>query len=325
MNRDALAALIRSCLAGSVELEKGLESNCLLGGESWNDHGVRDPVLLTDPDGVPIADTDGRLTLFFNGRDRWIDAGGVTQVGRAFGRPEHWIPDSRPVFSAGAYAAAGSAVRIRPDLFRLYYSADTLQGFHVAISPDGASWRPDSRNPILVPSMFGAKRIGLPYVCRVAETWRMVFEGSKSGVFAIFMAQSDDGLVWYPSNGGKPIYSGAKYAWDGGGQANPSLYALREPSSGFVILYNGHGGDGHWEVGLLYADRIEGPWGARDAPLLRRGAAGTWDAGRVEGARPVPFGHGEIGLVYFGLPTLDSCAGGRIGFARFIGRSFAAS
>lgn len=222
-----------------------------------------------------------------------------------------------PVFSDGAYAAQGSVVQLAPDHFRMYYSPDTLLGFAVASSVDGTAWKKLGDRLILKPGDFGIRRMGLPFVRRVHEDWIMLFEGVDNGRFHIYQALSTDGVDWRPANGGRPIYSPENGSWDAYGQANPSLYVEQDLCGGerYFILYNGcsvlHG----WDIGILTADGLEGPWRGKAEPILRRGAQAAWDAGRLEGARLVSIPGCQPCLAYFGLPGEDSYAQGQIAFA----------
>ncbi|WKB51079.1 methyltransferase domain-containing protein [Eleftheria terrae] len=291
----------------------------LRGEAGWARFGIRDPVPLIDADGQAVADGDGRLTLFFNARSAPVEHGGVTCVGVAHGRPaEGWRVDPEPVFQDGPYAALGSALQLAPDHYRLYYSPDTLQGFRMASSVDARSWHLGHAGAlILKPKDFGIRRMGLPFVRRIEGRWVMLFEGVDNGAFHLYMAQSGDGVHWEPSHGGRPIYQPAAGAWDAYGQANPSLYQHLQADGRavFSILYNGCSSLYAWDVGLLSAEGIDGPWQGRPAPLLRRGPPGTWNGCRVEGARLIERAGEVAGLTYFGLPTQDSYAGGQIAFA----------
>lgn len=271
-----------------------------------------------DQDGKPIVDSNGHLTLFFNARDSKLDSGGVTCVGIAHGTPESgWSVHPFPVFLDGAYAAQGSVVQLAPDHFRMYYSPDTLFGFSVVSSVDGTAWKKLGDRLILRPGDFGIRRMGLPFVRKVHEEWIMLFEGVDNGRFHIYQAMSMDGVAWHPANGGRPIYSPENGSWDAYGQANPSLYVEKDLYGGerYFILYNGcsvlHG----WDIGILTADRLEGPWRGKSEPVLRRGAQAEWDAGRLEGARLVSIPGCQPCLAYFGLPGEDSYAQGQIAFA----------
>jgi hypothetical protein len=290
----------------------------LCGGAAWSRFGIRDPSLLSNPAGDPIVAANGCHTLYFNGRDAPIDRGGITQVGRASGVPSGgWHVDPRPVFADGAYAAQGSVVRVAPDDYRLYYNFDTSRGFALARSADGLVWQRMAEPAILRPEQFAASRIGLPHVTRHDNAWVMLFEGFVEGRAKLFLALSEDGLAWEPGNGGEPIYRPERDSWDAHAQANPSLVRL-SPGRGappFAIIYNGENAADNWEIGALFADAIGGPWRGLPAPLLKRGPPGSWDGGRLEGGRVVNGRPAGLGMLFFGLPTADSYADGRIGFA----------
>lgn len=284
----------------------------------WNEFGIRDPSLLMDQDGKSIVDESGRVTMFFNARNANRDMGGCTCVGVAHGTPgSGWCVHPMPVFLDGAYAAQGSVLQLAPDHFRMYYSPDTLLGVSLASSVDGTVWKKLSDRLILKPSDFGVRRMGLPFVRKFHQNWIMLFEGIDNGRFHIYQALSKDGIDWHPLNGGRPIYSPENGSWDSYGQANPSLYIEQDlyGVERYFILYNGcsilHG----WDVGILTADSLEGPWRGKTEPILLRGAQADWDAGRLEGARLLNIPGCQPCLTYFGLPGEDSYAQGQIAFA----------
>ena len=315
--KAVIGQILRQCHDGSAILRKTPEIG-LRGELAWNKFGIRDPSLLMDQHGNTILDEAGRVRLFFNARNSAIDAGGMTCVGVAQGNHDSgWSIGPMPIFVDGTYAAQGSVLQLTSDHFRMYYSPDTLRGFALASSTDGERWSRFGEKLILGPSMFGIRRMGLPFVRWAMDQWVMLFEGIDNGRFHIYLAVSEDGINWVPGNHRKPIYSPPPGSWDAFGQANPSLYVDLDPMGHpfFYILYNGcsvlHG----WDVGILTSDTLEGPWHGVTEPLLKRGAMGEWDAGRVEGARVVNVSGADLSVVYFGLPAEDSYSDGRIAFA----------
>lgn len=68
--------LLRQCRDGSAIFRKTAEAG-ISGELAWNKFGVRDPSLLMDQYGNTVLDEADQLTLFFNGRDCAIDAGGI--------------------------------------------------------------------------------------------------------------------------------------------------------------------------------------------------------------------------------------------------------
>jgi SAM-dependent methyltransferase len=263
-----------------------------------------------------VLDEAGDMAVYFNARSAPVGDGGVTCVGLARGNPaDGWRVAPEPVLVDGAYAAQGSVLRAAPGQYRMYYSQDTLKGFRLATSTDGLVWHPAPGEPLLVPEQFGVRRMGLPYVVRAEHAWFMVFEGTDGGRFHIYMASSPDGVRWQPEREGKPVYVPPAGAWDSFGQANPSLYPARSATgrTGYVILYNGSGAnDMTWDVGALASVHPRGTWSSCGEPFLRRGAPGTWNAWRVEGARLVRDKEKPAALLFFGLPTNDSYRDGQI-------------
>lgn len=314
--KAATSLLLRRCSEGRAAF-RTCTAGELLGEEAWSGFGVRDPSLLNTPEGEPVVDAAGQFSLYFNARDRDLEDGGVTCVGLASGTPHgEWSVRPQPVFADAGYAAQGSVLRLAPDHYRLYYSPDTLLGFAVASSTDGLNWRRLGDPLILRPEPFSVRRMGLPVVRRIRGRWVMVFEGIANGRFHIYLAFSSNGLHWQAGNHGKPVYTPAPGAWDCLGQANPSLYVSDDAEQpAYVMLYNGCAEVHGWDIGILFSEALEGPWRPAPAPVLRRGRAGEWDGGRVEGARLVERPGYSPSVVYFALPTVNSYRGGRIAYA----------
>lgn len=282
----------------------------------WCRFGIRDPVFLTDMRGWPILE-NGKLVVFFNGRDKPIPAGGVTRVGRAVAEDlDNWDIGDDFIFEDGAYAALGSAIKVEERDYRLFYSYDTASGFRLATSQDGLSWAAGTET-LLTPEQFGCSRIGLPFVYKAQSEWRMVFEGITKGGFRIFAACSENGVCWQPANGGAPLYAPELGAWDDGGQANPSMLPRRDAEDdGCIILYNGQKAKDltGWDIGVT---TIYGAWSkATAAPgrrILERRQI-PWKTTRLEGARWFFDNKTKRNnLLYFALPSEDSYKDGVIG------------
>lgn len=295
----------------------------IAGTAPWSGFGVRDPMLLTEPDGAPVL-TDGQATVYFNGRDRAIPEGGITRVGRARMSVCRPLPadgagvdvDADFVFEDGDYAAAGSVLRLRPDLYWMFYSFGTKLGFRRALSTDGRHWQAEPA-VLLTPGQFGCKAIGLPFVLQQDGQWLMLFEGFRDRTYAIHAAVSDDGQHWAPRQGQMPVMTPADDAWDGASQANPSLGRL---GNELVLFYNGYSRaeTGGWDIGLARpADPASQGWQPGAAPILTRRPEPGWRAGRVEGARLLQADERQALLLFFGLPGRNSYQGGTIGLAHF--------
>lgn len=284
---------------------------------SWARFGIRDPSILLSLDGTPIVDDHGRLTVYFNSRSAAPSEGGITRIGLAMGnQAEGWSIRDRFIFEDGSYAAQGSVIKEERDSYLLYYSPDTAQGFRYATSKDGVNWQRNPSALCLSCPQFGVSRMGLPYVTCLDDRWYMVFEGIWNGRFRIFMASSMNGRDWQAENDGQPIYQPDETGWDVFAQANPSLYQARNGDGpGYFILYNGCASANNWEIGIMGAARLSGPWSAGQAPVLKRSQLSEWACGRLEGARLLASDneeHQNAQLLLFGLPTTDSYAQGKI-------------
>ncbi|WP_188453116.1 methyltransferase domain-containing protein [Glycocaulis albus] len=277
----------------------------------WCRFGVRDPVVLTDETGRPLLEND-RLTVFFNGRDRPMEEGGITRVGRALCSADGagWQVADSPVLDDGDYCALGSAVR-RDDEYWIYYSPGTRDGFRVARSIDGKHWRREERL-LLTPGQFNCSRIGLPFVFRPSGRWLMLFEGLRHHRFRIYQAHSDDGFHWVPS-AGEPVFMPDDQAWDGYAQANPSVFP-RDDNSSCILFYNGSAVEEPqgWEIAATSWQEKPRP---ASSPFLSRDQA-SLPGGRLEGTRGLaPQADGVLAL-YFALPGNDSYKDGAIYLAK---------
>lgn len=286
--------------------------------EAWATYGIRDPMLVHSADSES-CNAHGQFTGYFNARDREIDNGGRTVVGKfEFSLDYVAKVDQSACFSDGQYAAAGSVVRTPDGSLYLFYSPDTARGFAIATSTCGTQWeRHDSI--MLEPRDFGCTRIGLPSVVFCGERWVMLFEGICNGAFRIFGAESDDLKSWIPMNNGKPLFHGSfEGNWDQRGQANPSLVRIMD---GFgevrwFMCYNGESikESSGWDLGCVeLLDTAEMKFARNAVRIMTRGRFPFHRGGRLEGGRVVyNENRGEYVLVFFYLPTSNSYFGGQI-------------
>lgn len=279
----------------------------------WAGFGVRDPSVLLDAEGSFISER-GSYTMYFNARDRPLDQGGVTVVGRASSPDgKHWTPDETPLLRDGMYAAQGSAMSLANGEVLMPYSPDTRAGFKFALAENPwATFKP--LVPIILrPADVDCNRVGLPFLSRIGGSWHLVFEGiNRRGRFGIYEAWSHDLEVWEPER--KPLLSPQLESWDGLGQANPSIHFIAGKRT---LLYNGSSLEQTWDVGC--AQFKMGRWISVKAPILSRISSESWSSTRLEGARPAPGEEGQ--LLYFGTPSRDPYAGATIGYAQARGRS----
>lgn len=288
--------------------------------QPWCSFGVRDPMLLSFPNGDP-ARIDGSYHLYFNGRDAPLANSGRTAVGHAVSSDlANWKIEPGPCFQDGDYTAAGSVVLIDRSNYWMFYSPGTDVGFRRAVSADGKRWRPESKL-IVQPSQYGCTRIGLPYVIHVGGRWLMLFEGIRQGAFRIFAASSEDGIAWSPINDGQPVFLPPAGRWDAGGQANPALCKVVDSTGRYrwLMLYNGHAEQQlhGWNIGVVEAildNRLD--FKPTSAIILDRTIHGSTAHGRLEGARLVrSTPEGGLQILYFDLPSADSYRGGTIRLA----------
>jgi len=285
----------------------------------WDAYGIRNNALMLDSSGNVVTES-GNIIMYYNGK---ATAEGDQEVGRATSSDggKTWTKyGSNPVYQDSPKAGVGSVIKLGANSYIMYYHQNTDVGFNYATSTDGITWVKNTDSPappILEPDDFtDVTWMGLPYVTLIDETWQMVFEASSDAIH-IHMATSADGLTWAAANGGDPIYSGGGAGfWDSANQANPSLYEIA--SGKYVIFFNGEAAVNAWDLGVLYSTTLTSGWTSWvKNPIIKRGASGTWDDTRIEGARIVmdDVSAAQMRLWYFGLPTGDSIQDGKIGYA----------
>lgn len=256
--------------------------------------------------------SDGQICIYFNGRDRPVEEGGRTCIGRAIGPSCRTLrAENEPVFADSDYAAVGSAVRLSSGEHRLYYGHSFATGFRCAFSPDGANWIEQADLDLALDD-FGCRRMGLPCVRHLGDRWVMVFEGLAKR-FAIYGATSPDGLDWTPLNGGRPLYYPPVGHWDGYAQANPSVEHIPYIGEDIFLFFNGCQRHGAWDLGVVpLAPDLQSSVGISRRLLTRRDV--DPECQRLEGLRLVP-GREERAtseMLFFALPSADSYRGGSV-------------
>lgn len=238
--------------------------------------GTRDMAILTDRRGVIVPDGSGN----------WIGYVGAqppTAVGRATFRcvsPDGgatWggytpvlMPD-QPYDTGGAIP--GSAIRISPGLYYMWYSATggTLGGVGLATSTDGLTWVKhgvvvSATEPNIIDYVCGSNAVPRVRLMRDGK-WTMYCESRATGGnwnVAGWTAPTQDG-PWTVMNGGHVVLSGNAGIWWGtGGFANPYVDEL-DDGSGYVLFTNGHlpfvnPTDYNFQSGFLTAVTYNGPY-----------------------------------------------------------------
>lgn len=293
---------------GNPLLQKGA-------AESWDEYGIRDPMLLVDAYGYAVKEDD-KYIMYYNGRDNSDPR--ETAVGRATSTDGiNWTKEAtNPVFDDVTNTGAGSVIKRGTGDYIMFYHIGTDGGFNYATSSDGISWTKntdDPTPPILSLADCDLNWMAIPNVIQIGSTQYMVFEGDGGGVWSLCMATSTDWKTWSYTG---IIYEGTPGSWDEREAANPSLYKLAD--NDYIILYNGNDTGGYFDIGVLQSSSITSGWRQRGTgPIIARGAVGQWDSHRLEGARMYmdDYESGTVRLWYFGTPSTDAWEDAAIGLA----------
>lgn len=145
----------------------------------------------------------------------------------------HWqrANDGNPVLDlgpSGSYddvQAATPAVLRDGDGYRMWYAAWAKEPDHticVAHSSDGVHWeRENEGKPVT--GLFPTRAYG-PKVCRIGNTYLMLFAGSLKSSTLSYAAISDDGIHWEMLGNGQPmIPPGVAPAFDQTGTYHPAI------------------------------------------------------------------------------------------------------
>lgn len=172
---------------------------------------------------------------------------------------------SNPVLSDPSNLGTFGSVVVSGGTWHHYYSYD-IDSKHVighATSANGISWTKDTdNNPVVnlgAAGKFDDGHAWLPRVWIEGETWYMLYAGNNgSGVVAIGLATSTDGVTWTRQNGGDAILAGTDVgAWDEGDNEIASIIKI---DSTYYLWYNTQLAGVNRQTGLATAANLLGPW-----------------------------------------------------------------
>jgi len=309
----------------AVEPQKKYADNPILhkGAEgTWDEVGVRDNTLLTDPYGNPVIE-NGHYILYYSGKN---SNGGIA-VGRAtFDRPnistisnmtkEPSNPVIRPSDlgwnDSTSRIMVGSVIKKGDNDYIAYLFGDneapwTEYYIYYATSTDGISWSVNTSPILTVDDFEDGENLGLPNVRKIqygvnAGTWVMYIE---HGANDIVFATSSDGLNWTPQNGGAPIITAADIPWAVRGPCNPKF--LEVGNGKYILGINGDlSGSSDWRGGFMKSTSLDSGWTDYGKYVLDVGTSGEFDELRIESLElfKSDFGGDLVGMMYFGCPTI---------------------
>ena len=163
--------------------------------------------------------------------------------------------------------------------------------------------------PVLAQSMFPDRNAILPGAVTPAadgtyHAWVIAF-ASAPGVQDIHHLTSPDAITWTD----RPDASLAGLSTDLGRPGALPTSVLEEAHGWTMYLVGTLATeDRGWDIWRATAPGPDGPWTRSDGPVLRRGAAGSWDAGALDFPTVIPTDAG-YSMFYSAIPTLVSTEG----------------
>lgn len=163
--------------------------------------------------------------------------------------------------------------------------------------------------PVFSASMFTDRNAVLPGAITPAadgtyHAWVIAFARTP-GIQDIHHLTSPDAVTWTEQ-------SDASLAGLSEGLGRPGALptSVLEEADGWVMYFVGTLAteDRGWDIWRATAPSAGGPWTRSDGPVLRRGAAGSWDAGALDFPTVIPTEDGYA-MFYSAIPSLVSVEG----------------
>lgn len=252
---------------------------------AWDAYGVRDPSLLTGPDGR-LATPDGAMVMYYTGSARKGRSQGCGRaVSQDGGRTWQRAP-SAMVFGPGfggwdsGMATTPYVMRWEDGSYRMYYRGGSRiydDAIGLAVSRDGVHFERYGDGPILTPREFRDMPqrppllMGLPNVVRMLDgRYLLTFEGDSvsRGRCQIFGAVSEDGIRFVPLNDGGPLFSADDvHTWNVDKVANPRITVLEDEGL-YLLTFNGSHQSGLYALGFAFSRDLEKWWEHPANPIL---------------------------------------------------------
>lgn len=176
-------------------------------------------------------------------------------------------------------------------------------------SGPGALFHVVGNAPVITAAMFADRNAILPGAIAPAadgtyHAWVIAF-GRTPGIQDIHHLTSPDAITW--TERADASLAGLS---EGLGRPGAMPTSVLEGSAGWTMYFVGTLAteERGWDIWRATAPGPDGPWTRSDGPVLRRGAAGVWDAGALDFPTVIPTEDGYA-MFYSAIPSLVSSEG----------------
>lgn len=240
---------------------------------TWEECGVRDPAILMDTDGNPAL-IGGKMVMYYTGSR---DHCSVQSTGCALSSDngETWVKyENNPILSPisnsweSKITSTPWAIKLDNGQIYMYYRGSTgypggADSIGLAISRDGVSFERYDANPIITPKQFEDIADENPVMgvinCVILQDGQflLTFEAvsKKYNTGQIYGAISNDGVKFFPLNGGFPFFeSSILKNWKVARVCNPRVTVY---GSSLLLGFNGFLHNGHWAIGFIAMENMK--------------------------------------------------------------------
>jgi predicted GH43/DUF377 family glycosyl hydrolase len=198
-----------------------------------------------------------------------------------------WVKyPGNPVLGGELGTCFDMSIDVRDDLHRMWFSWRHRRGIGYAESQDGLRWT--AKDEVVLgpgPEDPESVQMSRPYVLVESRQLTMWYAAHDDPAVVIARAISLDGIEWERTG----VVLEPSLPWEKGALMCPSV--LRDAGGRYHLWYSG--GERYEPDAIGYATSADGVHWTRvqDEPVLRPGAAGSWDADRVAGVHVFQVGN----------------------------------
>lgn len=256
---------------------------------SWEDYGVRGPILLLDSEGMWVEENGERILYYFASTNE----GQRQSTGRAVSSDdgETWVREkTNPVMAPtgregdwdSGVAPGPGIIKLGEKDYRMLYRGGVhpsgTDAMGLATSKDGINFKRHPDNPLLKPDAFkglphdGKVLMGAFNVTRMHDgRYVVLFEGGPSvtgGAAQIFGTVTKDFLHFESMNDGFPVLDARKHIrnWKISSVANPRLMTLPDKKT-YALVFNGSR-HGAYALGIAFSTDMQNWWEHPCNPIM---------------------------------------------------------